>query len=153
MAEIEIELDHIRESAVTINQESFAVAIMKEKQGERYFPMTVGVSELDSIFMSESIMMGKRGPSIPPLTHDLICTIICALKLEVERVTIGLKDGMFSATLVLASHDKSYNISCRFPDALAVAVRLDAPIFTDEKVLREVGVRLDPITGLPIEEV
>lgn len=154
MTEYRMVIDSIREG-VNANQEHFSVVILKEKEAERYLPIWIGGSELESTFLSECIVMGQRGTIIPrPLTHDLICSICYAVGLKVKRVIINkLKDDTYFAKLVLASRDKSYEIDCRPSDALAVAVRVDAPIFADEKVLNKAGVRLGPETGRPISEV
>ena len=154
MAEIEMVIDSIRE-AVNVNQEHFSVVMLKEKEAERYLPIWIGGSELESTFLSECIVMGQRGTITPrPLTHDLICSICYAVELKVKRVIINkLKDDTYFAKLVLASRDKSYEIDCRPSDALAVAVRVDAPIFANEKVLNKAGVRLDPETGKPLSEI
>ncbi len=154
MAEIEMVLDSIQEG-INANQAHFSVVILKEKEAERYLPIWIGGSELESTFLSECIVMGQRGTIIPrPLTHDLICSICYAVGLKVKRVIINkLKDDTYFAKLVLASHDKSYEIDCRPSDALAVAVRVDAPIFADEKVLNKAGVRLDPETGKPLSKI
>jgi len=154
MAEIEMVLDSIREG-INANQEHFSVVILKEKEAERYLPIWIGGSDLESTFMRECIVMGQRGTIMPrPLTHDLICNICYAVELKVKRVTINkLKDKTYFAKLVLASRDKSYEIDCRPSDALAVAVRVNAPIFADEKVLNKAGVRLDPETGKPLSKI
>jgi bifunctional DNase/RNase len=61
-----------------------------------------------------------------------------------------LQEETYYAELVLTSHGKSHRLDCRPSDAVAVAISVGAPIFTDEKVLDEAGMILDPETGKPV---
>jgi bifunctional DNase/RNase len=153
MAEIEMVIDSIREG-VNINQEHFSVVILKEKEAERYLPIIIGATELESTFLSESIVMGQRGIIMErPITHDFVCTVIVALEATVKAAVISdLKNDVFYAEVILTMKNKQRRIDCRPGDALAVALRLHAPIFANEKVLNKAGIRLDPETGKPIIE-
>lgn len=126
------------------------VVILKELKGERYLPMYIGGHDADAIVVI------KLQHLAPPrsLTHDFLCAVIRSLGASVKNVIISsLKNDCFYAKTVLDYEGQLIEVDCRPADAFSVAVRSGAPIFANEEVLREVGVRLDPITGLPIEEV
>jgi len=142
MAEIEMVIDSIRVSLMNYQR----VVILKEKEGERYLPIWIGEQEADSIAVK------MQNISIPrPLTHDLLRSIANVAGLKIKSAIMNkLEKDTYYAKLVLISRDKSYEIDCRPSDALAVALRVDAPIFADEKVLNKAGILLDPETGRPI---
>jgi bifunctional DNase/RNase len=123
--------------------------ILKEIKGERYLPMYIGGHDADAIVIKLQHVVPPR-----PLTHDFLCAVICLLGASVKNVIIdSLKNDCFYAKTVLDYKGTLIEVDCRPSDAFSVAVSSGAPIFANEEVLREVGVRLDPITGLPIEEV
>ncbi len=142
MAEIEMTIDSIRVGHMNYQR----VVTLKAKEEEWYLPMWIGLAEADSI----AIRM-QHGFVPRPLTHDFVCTIIDALGATVRSTIISdLRDNTFYARVILNKDNKQIEIDCRPSDALAVAVRVDAPIFADKKVLEKAGVRLDPDTGQPI---
>lgn len=148
MANIEMVIDSIRVSLMNYQR----VVILKEKEGERYLPCWIGPAEADAIAVK------MQNVSIPrPLTHDLVCGIANIAGLKIKSVIINkLEMDTFYAKLVLVSSNKSYEIDCRPSDALAVAVRVGAPIFADEKVLRKAAILLDEEgkpTELPSEKI
>ena len=125
------------------------VVILKEIKGERYLPIWIGGHEADAITIKLQHVELPR-----PETHDFLCAVIGSLGASVKKVIISsLKNDCFYAKTVLDHEGQLIEVDCRPSDAFSVAVRSGAPIFANEEVLREVGVRLDPITGLPIEEV
>jgi len=143
MANTEMVIDSIRASLMNYQR----VVILKEKEGERYLPCWIGPAEADAIAVK------MQGVSVPrPLTHDFVCTIINTLGATVKSAIIDkLKDDTFYAKVVVIVNKKQIEIDCRPSDALAVAVRVNVPIFTDEKVLNKAGILLDPETGKPVE--
>jgi bifunctional DNase/RNase len=122
------------------------VLILKEKDGKRSLPIFVGLWE------AEAIVVKLQNITVPrPATHDLLCNVLTAMGFKVKSVTISrLQDEIYHAELLLIAHDKLSQLDCRPSDAVAVAIRVGAPIFTDEKVLDEAGMILDPETGKPI---
>jgi bifunctional DNase/RNase len=143
MTEIELIIDSIRVSLMNYQR----VIIFKEKMGEKYLPIWVGTNEADAIAVK------IQGVSVPrPLTHDYVCAIISSLKAEVERVVISdLYNDTFYAKTVLKSNNDLIEIDCRPSDAIAVALRANAPIYVNETVLSKAGIRLDQVTDKPIE--
>jgi len=136
MAEIEMVIDSVRVSLMNYQR----VVILKEKEGKRYLPCWVGPAEADAI----SVKM--QGVSVPrPLTHDFVCAVIDNLKATVKHAIISdLKKDTFYAKVVLITDDERIEIDCRPSDALAVALRVGAPIFADDqRVLDKAGILLD----------
>ncbi|MGD9118984.1 MAG: bifunctional nuclease family protein [Dehalococcoidia bacterium] len=132
MAEIEMLIDSIRVSAVNDQR----VVILKEKIADRFLPIWIGPVEADVIAIKL-----QNVPVTRPLTHDFVCDVINALGATIKSVVVcELKEETFLAKVVLESKGKGLEIDCRPSDALAVAVRVNAPIFADEKVLEIAGV-------------
>ncbi len=122
--------------------------ILKEIKGERYLPMYIGGHDADALAIRLQHLEPPR-----PLTHDFLCAVIRSVGASVKNVIISsLMNDCFYARTVLDYEGQQIEFDCRPSDAFNVAVRSGAPIFVNEEVLREVGVRLDPLTGLPIEE-
>jgi len=129
------------------------VVILKEIKGERYLPMWVDQHGAESISANLQLQYIAFKDLPRPMTHDFLCAIIRALGARVESVVVSeLKNDCFYAITCLDCDGKSIKVDCCPSDAIAVAVRTGTPIFANEEVLREVGVRLDPITGQPIIE-
>ena len=112
------------------------IILLKEQDGERYLPIFIGPVE------ATAIAFGMQGiVSARPLTHDLFRDVVQALDVEVQRVLITeLRDGTFYAELQMLSGGNEVNVSSRPSDAIALAVRLEVPIFADEQVLDEAAI-------------
>ncbi len=118
---------------------SYAV-ILKEIDGERRLPVIVGAFEAQSIALALEFMETPR-----PLTHDLVGNIIKGIggKLDLIKIT-DLKDGVFYARLEISIKDDSRRaIDSRPSDALAIALRLQAPILVAEPVMANAGMMPD----------
>jgi len=143
MADIELTIDSIRVSLHNYQR----VVILKEKDADRYLPVWVGPAEADAIAVK------LQDVSVPrPLTHDFICMIVDSMGGHVREAVISdlINDTFFSKIIIKTNNNEDIEIDCRPSDALAVAVRLDVPILTNEKILKIAGVTLDPETGEPI---
>ena len=107
--------------------------VLKEKEGNgRLLPIIIG------IFEAESIKMKVRGvKTARPLTHDLLKDTIEQLGATLERIVIdNLEKGTFFAKLVLKTNNgHEVRVDARPSDAIALALRTEAPIFVEEKVL------------------
>lgn len=112
------------------------VVLLKESQGPRFLPIWIGQSE------SEAIAMQLQGVKPPrPPTHDLLRTVITELGGAVEYIVItDLNQGVFRADLVLRHDGKQQILDVRPSDAIALAVRTDAPIYCEAAVLEEAGI-------------
>jgi len=131
VAEIEMIVHSVRMIETTYER----VVIMKEKAANRYLPIRIGTFEADAIAIK------LQSTSVPrPLTHDFICSIIESLGAQTISVVINeLKDDVFYAKTRLKHNGKIIEINCRVADAIAVATRVNAPIFIDEEILKVAG--------------
>jgi len=112
-------------------------AVLKEVGGERLLPVIIGAFEAQSIALALEYMETPR-----PLTHDLIGNIIQSFNYKLSEVRItDLVDGVFYARMEIQGHAKeNREIDARPSDAIAVALRLSAPIIVSEKVMSEASV-------------
>ncbi len=124
------------------------VVILKEKMADRYLPIWIGPAEADAIAVQ------LQGVSVPrPLTHDLLRSVIDALGARVSSVVVNdLKNDTFYAKITLMVDGGQMEIDSRPSDALALAVRVEAPIYVEESVLDKAGIMLDKETGKPLSE-
>ncbi len=123
-----------------------AIVLLKEVQGDTVLPIWVGPAEATAIALSVQGVGTSR-----PLTSDLLKEVIVQLKARVERVYVSeFKEHTFFAQLVLNHAGHQLEIDCRPSDAIALALRTEAPIFVSEAVLQEAGVvaEEDDATGL-----
>ncbi|MGE5279363.1 MAG: bifunctional nuclease family protein [Deltaproteobacteria bacterium] len=109
------------------------IIVLKEKAGERMLPIVIGFLEASAIKMRLSGLVPPR-----PLTHDLLQALLAALGATLEKVVIDkLEDSTFHAKLHLVSDGGARHIvDARPSDSIALAVRVKAPLFVDEEVLR-----------------
>ena len=110
------------------------VIVLKEVDGERAFPIVIGIWEAVAI---DRNIKGKKTPR--PMTHDLIENVIAGLDCALDRIVVTeLKDRTFYARLVLRRNGKMVEVDSRPSDAIALAVQMKAPIYVNESVLEEV---------------
>ena len=114
------------------------IVLLKETQGERYLPIWIGAVEATAIAFA---LQGIQTPR--PMTHDLMRDILRETDIEVERILISeLVDQTFFALIRMSLDGKSAEVSSRPSDAIALAVRINAPIFAAEEVLDQAGIEL-----------
>jgi uncharacterized protein len=129
---IAMELSRIIISEINDNQ----VIYLKEIDGERQFPILIGIFEATSIDRRV-----KGYPSPRPLTHDLIVSVVENLGGEFQDVVISeLKEHTYFAKLRVRHEGELIEIDARPSDAIAVAVTCQPtlPIFVNEEVLNDV---------------
>jgi uncharacterized protein len=109
--------------------------VLKEKGGTRQIPIIIGFVEATSIQMRISGITTPR-----PLTHDLLVAVIRALEAQIEFLLIDdLTEGTFYAKLNLKTKDGEIIIvDCRPSDGISLAVRLNMPVFVEEKIFDQV---------------
>ena len=110
------------------------IIVLKEKKGERQFPIVIGFLEASSIKMKIS------GLEVPrPMTHDLLITVIEALDARLEKLVIDkLVENTFHAKLEIRTAEGAVKIvDTRPSDGIALAVRSNAAIFVEEEVLNK----------------
>jgi len=107
------------------------IVVLKDESGIKLLPIWIGASEGNSIALAMSNTKSPR-----PLTHDLIVNIFDRLDVEIARVVISdLIDNTFYASLYLLQNNKEFHIDARPSDAIAIAIRIGAPVFVEEEVL------------------
>jgi bifunctional DNase/RNase len=107
------------------------IVVLKDDTGQKVLPIWIGASEGNSIAMAIGNVKPER-----PFTHDLIVNIFDRLEIEIARVVISdLIENTFYASLYLLHNSKEFHIDSRPSDAIAVAVRIGAPVFVAEEVL------------------
>ena len=113
------------------------IIVLREKGGERQFPIVIGFLEASSIKMKLSHIDPPR-----PMTHDLLVTALQAVGAKVEKLVIDkLINNTFHAKLTISSGDqKKVTIDARPSDGIAIAVRSGAEIFVDEDVLKKAAI-------------
>ncbi len=130
---IEVTIDSIRVSLMSQNR----IVVLREDEGERYLPIWIGPFEADSITMQLQGMEIQR-----PLTHDLLKNVIETLGAEVLHILInGLERNTYFARIVLDVDGDSVEIDSRPSDAIALAVRVSAPIYVTEEVMEQAGLQ------------
>jgi bifunctional DNase/RNase len=129
---IEMELTGVRVELPT-NQ---PIVLLRERGGERYLPIWIGASEAAAIALSLQGVVTPR-----PMTHDLMKNILDDLSVQPNRIVVTeLRDSTFYATIELQRGTDRYEVSSRPSDAIALAVRMEIPIFANEDVLDEAAI-------------
>jgi bifunctional DNase/RNase len=133
MSRRKIELEIMALSNAT-QSHSYAV-VLNEINGTRKLPIVIGSAEAQAIAVAlENIHTGR------PLTHDLMKHMMMAFSIDLKEVLIHrLHEGIFYAKLICQSPYETIEIDSRTSDALAIAVRFGAPIFTYEAILNVAG--------------
>jgi len=110
------------------------IIVLREKQGERAFPISIGIGEALAIkHRLDGLVMPR------PMTHDLVVNVIREMGGELERVVINdLREHTFIANLQIRRGEEVIDVDSRPSDAIAVGVALKTPIFVAEHVLDEV---------------
>jgi bifunctional DNase/RNase len=111
------------------------VIVMKEKLGDRSFPIVI------SIFEATAISLKVKGIETPrPMTHDLLKNTIENLGAAVEKISItNLTDNTFYARLFLKTKNNTVEVDSRPSDAIALALRTKSPIFVAEEILTQLA--------------
>ena len=113
--------------------------VLSEVIGKRRLPIIIGGFEAQAI----AIELEKMTPS-RPLTHDLFKNFADNFKINlVEVIIYNLVEGIFFARLICEQNGKEVEIDSRTSDAIALAVRFESPIYTNEFVLNSAGIILD----------
>ncbi|TMF08123.1 MAG: bifunctional nuclease family protein, partial [Chloroflexi bacterium] len=126
---VELTIESIRVSLMNYQR----VVILKEKESDRYLPIWIGPAEADAIAVRLQEVAVAR-----PLTHDLLRSIIDSLGASVDYVIVNdLSNDTFFARIMLQIDGRVMEIDSRPSDAIALAVRVQVPIYADESVLEK----------------
>jgi uncharacterized protein len=108
------------------------IVVLKDTQGTAVLPIWVGVYEANAIALEIEKVQTPR-----PMTHDLLRNVLLGLNVSVRKVVVSdLRDDTFYALIWIEREGHLMSVDARPSDALALALRVDCPIFVDEQVLR-----------------
>lgn len=126
-------------------QSQHPVVVLKDESGDLCLPIWIGVAEATSIASAIKNLNMPR-----PLTHDLMTTIFEELAVSVQRIVItDLKESTYYAEIILSVGEKALIIDSRPSDAIAIAVRAQAPIFVAQHVIDQA--KMSVPTPPPVE--
>ncbi|HJZ61194.1 MAG TPA: bifunctional nuclease family protein [Miltoncostaeaceae bacterium] len=115
------------------------IVLLKTATGNKFLPIWIGHAEAAAILMK---LQGAETPR--PMTHDLLTEMLGELKTEVARITVTeLRDNTFFALITLRQAAGEIEIDSRPSDAIAIAVRANAPIFAADKVIEESAIEFE----------
>ena len=126
--EVEMKIRGLMMDPVT----NMPIVILKDVNGATVLPIWVGVYEANAIALEIEKVATPR-----PMTHDLIKSLLLGLDTNVRKVVVNeLKDDTFYAVIWLDRDGDMISVDSRPSDALAIALRLDCPIYVEESVLK-----------------
>ena len=131
------------------------VVILQEKDGTRVLPIWIGPGEASAIAMELAGMNFSR-----PLTHDLFASAIRGLGGELKRVVITkVVENTYFAEMIITRASEYFSLDARPSDSIAIALRMDAAIYTSEELLEHTSIEIseaadfeDPETDEPGEK-
>ncbi len=125
--EVEMKIRGLMMDPVT----NMPIVILKDVKGSSILPIWVGIYEANAIALEIEKVATPR-----PMTHDLIRTLLHGLETSVKKIVVNeLKDDTFYAMIWLEKDGRLISVDSRPSDALAVALRLDCPIYVEDTVL------------------
>jgi len=115
------------------------IVLLKTVDSNRFLPIWIGHPE------AAAILIKLQGTELPrPMTHDLMTSLIGQLDAEIQKITVtGLKNNTFYAALTLLRNGEEIEVDARPSDALALAVRTDAPIFAADDLIDENAIEFE----------
>ncbi len=126
--EVEMKIRGLMMDPVT----NMPIVILKDINGAAVLPIWVGIYEANAIALEIEKVSTPR-----PMTHDLIKNLLTGLETRVHRVVVSdLRDDTFYAVIWLERDGQTISIDSRPSDALALALRVDCPIFVEDEVLK-----------------
>jgi uncharacterized protein len=115
------------------------IVLLKTAEGNKFLPIWIGHPE------AAAILMKLQGAATPrPMTHDLLTDMLEKLEARVSRIAVTeLRENTFYAVVTVAVDGSEIEIDSRPSDAIALAVRSDAPIFADDSVIEESAIEFE----------
>ena len=133
---VEVTIDSIRVSLMSPHR----VVLLKDIGSDRYLPIWIGPCESDAITAE---LQGQTPPP-RPLTHDLLKSMITTLHAKVQHILVSdLRDDVFYARIVLDLDGRIIEVDSRPSDAIALAVRVQVPIYVHESVMDRASITPD----------
>jgi len=128
MPEVEMKIRGLMMDPVT----NMPIVILKDVNGDAVLPIWVGIYEANAIALEIEKVTTPR-----PMTHDLIKNLLTGLDTRVHKVVVNeLREDTFYAVIWLERDGRIISVDSRPSDALAIALRLDCPIFVEDEVLK-----------------
>jgi bifunctional DNase/RNase len=128
MPEVEMKIRGLMMDPVT----NMPIVILKDVNGDSVLPIWVGIYEANAIALEIEKVTTPR-----PMTHDLIKNLLTGLDTRVHKVVVNeLREDTFYAVIWLERDGHVISVDSRPSDALAIALRLDCPIFVEDEVLK-----------------
>lgn len=113
--------------------------ILAQVNGPYRIPVVIGAAEAQSIALKMEGVIPPR-----PMTHDLFVSFAHAFGVKLKEVFIyKFEDGIFSSELTFTDGDRTVTVDSRTSDAIAIAMRTDAPIYTTREILLETGFEME----------
>jgi len=126
--EVEMKIRGLMMDPVT----NMPIVILKDANGGQILPIWVGIYEANAIALEIEKVSTPR-----PMTHDLVRNVLLGLDATIRKVVVSeLRDDTFYAVIWMERQGETVSIDSRPSDALALALRLDCPIYVDEQVLK-----------------
>lgn len=115
------------------------IVLLKTADGNKFLPIWIGHPE------AAAILMKLQGATTPrPMTHDLVTDILAQLDAHVVRITVTeLKENTFYALITVQQNGSEIEIDSRPSDAIALAIRADAPIYAADRVIEESAIEFE----------
>ena len=127
----------VRVARVTLDTSSNRfVIILKDDTYQRWLPIVVGPAEAQAIALQLENVAPPR-----PMTHDLMKNLLDSMKADISQVVVSdLKENTYYATIGIKRNGSNAQIDARPSDAIALALRFQAPIFVDEQVMKKAAI-------------
>ena len=115
------------------------IVLLKTAEGNKFLPIWIGHPE------AAAILMKLQSASTPrPMTHDLVTDMLDQLGAQVTRITVTeLRENTFYAQITVQQDGSEVDIDSRPSDAIALAIRSDAPIFAADEVIEESAIEFE----------
>src|SRR3954451_21729418 len=115
------------------------IVLLKTAEGNKFLPIWIGHPE------AAAILMKLQGASTPrPMTHDLLTSMLGELDAQVVRITVTeLRENTFHASITIQQNGNEIEVDSRPSDAIALAVRAEAPIYADDRVIEESAIEFE----------
>jgi len=148
-------LIEVKVSGLTIDPiTNTPIVILKDMEEKKVIPIWIGIFEASAIATELEKIAFSR-----PMTHDLITEILRSLEIRVTRIEItDLKNNTFFANICLQQEGEEFIVDARPSDAIAIALRSNAPIFVDDKVINmsrdiDFGTKITDIDNIKKEKL
>ena len=115
------------------------IVLLKTAEGNKFLPIWIGHPEAAAILMK---LQGATAPR--PMTHDLFTEVLGHLQAQVVRITVTeLRENTFYAQITVSQDGSEIDVDSRPSDAIALAIRVDAPIYAADDVIEESAIEFE----------